>query len=120
MSNYEVPLEKGYYRHYPMLQGDPETTTAWFLLKKYINKLTVDQEFTRQELRNYIYLPNIHIGSTLDTYIHALIIVNVVEKIKPGLYKCLRGIPDKLTVTKLKKLAYSKSWETWFKTIDKI
>ena len=42
------------------------------------------------------------------------VVITILEKVKTGLYKKIRSIPENLTVTKLKRIAFQERWKAWF------
>lgn len=93
----------------------------WLLLKEYINSLDIGTQFTRFEAKIKIYSTQsvakamISKIGTEDNYMNHLCKIGILKKIKPGLCEKIQDVPQQLTVTKLKKLAYEQGWELWFK-----
>lgn len=53
-------------------------------------------------------------NNTIDAYIQTLCNLNVLKKVKPGKYQIIRHVPKKLTLSNARKIAYDKSWKSWF------
>lgn len=93
--------------------------TIWSLIKTYINRLDVNEEFTRKDLFNIVYHKKCgkllrRYESSLDQYRRSLTLVGCLEHVGYAKYKKLKNIPKGLSTSKLKKHAYSNSWKQWF------
>ena len=98
--------------------------SIWGLMKNYINKqVKIGNTLTRKNLLNYIY-PNCaniigYSESSVDAYRWLLVKVKILKVTnKRGTFLKLRNVPNKLTLTKLRKVAADKSWREWFIPLD--
>jgi len=94
----------------------------WDLMKEFINKhARIREKFTRRNMLTYIYPdPNVcdYMRSHNNTADNYRLLLNKVEIVKNtdklGVYIKLRDVPNKLTTTRLRKIAADKSWKSWF------
>jgi ATP adenylyltransferase/5',5'''-P-1,P-4-tetraphosphate phosphorylase II len=98
----------------------------WDLVKGFINyRVEIGEKFTRKDMLEYIY-PNPDVfyymrshNNTADNY---RLLLNKVEVVKTtdtlGVYIKLRDVPNRLTTTRLRKIAADKSWKSWFVPFD--
>lgn len=99
----------GTYRRGDYLQLYPEKS-LWQTVVDFINSLPKDKEFSRKEL--HYAVGN---ASTVDSYRNLLCKTPYVETTKrPGRYIKKQNIPDKATLTKLKKFSSCKDYKKWF------
>ncbi len=98
----------------------------WDLMKYFINyRAEIGEKFTRKDMLEYIYPdPNVcyymrRNGNTLDSYRCLLAKVKIIKNTDDlGIYTKLRDIPNRLTTTRLKKIAEDRSWKSWFVPFD--
>ncbi len=93
--------------------------SIWFLLKKYINNLKVNEEFTRTDLLSCVYIDEIISGmkacqTTVDQYRRYITINGFLSHIGYAKYKKLKNIPENVSIYKLKIHVYDKSWKSWY------
>ena len=90
--------------------------TIWDQLKLCINNLEIDETIRRQRILNIIGHDS---HSSVDAYLNGIFRLNILKKVRPGLYRKKKDIPKKLTVSLLRELAYG-GWKTWFIPIELI
>ena len=98
----------------------------WDLVKGFINyRVKIGEKFTRKDMLEYVY-PNPDVchymrshNNTADNYRLLFSKVKVVKNTDTlGVYIKLRDVPNKLTTTRLRKIAADKSWKSWFVPFD--
>ena len=93
--------------------------TTWDKLKNYINDKSIGDIIHRKELLQYNItppMPGTH-GTTVDKYRRCLELIGILEKHKLGQYKILYHIKDTVSLSFIKKIAYSRSYRQWFNDI---
>jgi len=91
----------------------------WTLLKKYINSLEIGRKFRRKNLLRSVYDMNVsealnHSQTSIDTYRVYITRLGCIEHVKRGVYKKIMDVPEQLTSSNAKKLAYEEKWKIWF------
>lgn len=117
-SGYRIPSNPSGKYHTIVKLRYPDKT-IWQALKDFINDLKIDEEFTRKKVIDYIYLSDVYYSEvTIDSYGNQLTYIGILKWSKSGTYIKLKNIPEKLTTSKLSKLANKSSWQSWFTPIE--
>ncbi len=115
-----------YIWHEKVVYRTRNNKSVWDLVKNFINyRANAGEKFTRKDMLKYIYHdPNVcqymrtH-NNTADNYRLLLTKVNIVKTTDArGIYTKLRNVPNRLTTTRLRKIAADKSWKSWFVPFD--
>lgn len=85
---------------------------TWEKMKKFINEKEIGKIITRRELLRLTKL--YYKANTIDTYRNHLSKANFLETISPGKYRKINDIPERLSVSLLTKVAYDKTYRSWF------
>lgn len=93
--------------------------SIWSLLKEYINNMKVGDQFTRSDLLHSIYRKDAaralsRVETSVDQYRRYLTILEILKHPGRALYEKFNDIPKNLTISTAQKLAYDKSWRSWF------
>jgi len=105
---------------YPNSYSDRIDAPIWNEMKRLINKIPNESEFTRKylidELKKYYNFGLYYITtSTIDNYRLGLTKMGFIEIIKRGVYKKITSIPEELTTSHLHKFSRNEnSWYSWF------
>lgn len=121
-----IPFETPYTRQKRVIIETRDKKPIWILIKNFINyRVKVGEEFTRSNMLKYIYPdPDVRWymrkkNNAADSYRLLLNKVEIVKKTDNlGVYIKLRDIPNRLTLTRLRKIAADKSWKSWFVPFD--
>ena len=121
-----IPFEKPLIWDKKIVIETRKKKPIWNLMKCFINyRANIGEKFTREAMLKYIYPdPNVCYymrknGNTVDSYRLLLSKVEIVKNTDElGVYIKLRDIPNRLTTTRLKKIAGDKSWKSWFIPVD--
>ncbi len=95
------------------------------LFKEYVNKLDINETFTRLELFKSIYVKEVAIAtiryqSTIDQYRRWVSMGGCLKIIGYGKYKKLKNIPEYLSISKLRKHVYCNNWKSWYIQIENL
>ena len=94
--------------------------TIWDQVKDFINEKQNGDIIIRKEIIQTIYVEEFKIPhNTISSYLNCLNQVGIINHAsKPGLYIKVRDIPIALTMSRLKEIAFDKSWKRWFITLE--
>jgi hypothetical protein len=109
-------------REFKPIGNGNEKVHSWYLVKKFINNVKINETFTRQGLFNGIrnlktrfFYQCIINEPTIDVYRLWLTSSKFIEKTdKPKIYKKLQHIPEDLTTVTLRKYLCEDTWRKWF------
>lgn len=121
-----IPFEKPLIWQKKIVYKSRNDKPIWLLVKNFINyRAKTGEKFTRAEMFKYIYPdPKVHNymvshNNTVDNYRLLLNKVTILKNTdKRGIYIKLRNIPNRLSTTRLRKIAEDKSWTSWFVPFD--
>lgn len=93
--------------------------TIWGLFKSFLNNLKDGSEFTRREMLHAVYVEDAakaltRVQTSLDQYRRFITILGFLGHPKRATYTKLQDIPDFLTISTAKKVAYDRTWKSWF------
>jgi hypothetical protein len=90
----------------------------WLTIKKYLNSLSTNQQFTRQHLLKIVYTEETakYIECTsIDFYRNLLHRLEYIETVRPGVYIKKHDIPENAPLSLIRQFARnSESWKEWF------
>lgn len=113
-----IDTGKGYNRtKYETLDG----RTIWELVREYIHNIKVGQKFTRKELHEAVFSPEIANAtmikgmSSVDNYRALFKKCFIVEPTGTlGIYKKVRDFPEDVELKRIRRYASCKSFKKWF------
>jgi hypothetical protein len=109
-------------REFSPIGNGNEKVYLWYLVKKFINNVKINETFTRQELSNGVreiknrcFYQCIISEPTIDVYRLWLTSGKFIEKTdNRATYKKLQHIPEDFTSAKLRKYLCEDTWRKWF------
>ena len=88
-----------------------EDYSLWKIFLEYISNMKMGEIVTRQQL---IELKTFESINTVDSYKYLFLKAKVLETIKPGVYKKVRELNQKWTISEFTEIALGKSFKSWF------
>lgn len=95
--------------------NEPIPDSNWKKVKDFINTIENESLITRKYLISN--LPGVS-HTTIDVYRRLLTELNVLTYIKPGTYKKIQPIPEKMTTTQIYKFLNFPKWRRWFTPLE--